>query len=687
MSPRPGSAFHRALVAAVTAIVFISIPTLVAATETGVPVSSAAQPYIHAMNTGYYHTCAIVGASGVKCWGANGSGQLSDGTVTNRNAPAWVTPSVTDANQISAGWVHTCVLRTGGTVSCWGANNLGQLGTGDFTSRTGPTDVVGLAGPVEVISANDSGNCALLKSGGVQCWGEGPQGVLGDGTIANRATPGFPTGLTSGVVQISGNSYHACVTMSSGAVQCWGKNDNGRLGDGTLVDHFTPAVVSGISSGAVAVTAGKNHTCALMAAGNVKCWGDNANGQLGVGDTTRRTSPVDVTALGNDVEMVAAGGFVTCALMKDTTVKCWGNNANGAVGDGTVVSRTSPVTVTGLTGVRTIAATGGFSGDHACALLTNGQMKCWGQNSNGQIGDGTVAVRTSPVAVVTSATDATALGGVSVVTSTTSTTSTTTTTVEPTTTTSAVPVTIPSPTATAPVVAVATTTTTATKPTRAASGSAASGAGAGTGNTLTTATLHATTVAPMVTTTTLVTAPSIPAIHDGVATMSRNGAEVTITATRKDNALVLSSDSVSFTVRVLDSSGAVSPLETDGSIRVRQGQRISVTAEGMQADSSLEAWLFSTPARLGTIQVDTLRHGSGTFAMPSGAENGTHRLGLFGTDGAGQSIGLAVQLKIGDPVRPAPVGRIVLVTVLVLAVLTALTFPAIVRGRHAAGRG
>jgi alpha-tubulin suppressor-like RCC1 family protein len=246
-------------------------------------------------------------------------------------------------------------------------------------------DVSGLSSGVSAIAAAIFHTCALTTGGGVKCWGGNSFGQLGDGSVASRTTPVNVFGLTSGVSAIAAGGNHTCALTNGGAVKCWGANFNGQLGDGTTTARLTPVDVSGLTSGVSAIAAGGIHTCALTTGGGVKCWGRNLTGQLGDGTFTSRLTPVDVSGLNSGVSAIAAGGDHTCALTASGGVKCWGWNGNGQLGDGSIGSRTTPVNVSGLTsGVSAIAA-GDF---HTCALTTGGEAKCWGSHQNGQLGIG-----------------------------------------------------------------------------------------------------------------------------------------------------------------------------------------------------------------------------------------------------------------------------------------------------------
>ena len=282
---------------------------------------------------------------------------------------------------VAAGLNHTCAVTSGGGVKCWGENKFGQLGDGTNTDSLTPVDVTGLSTGVSAIAAGLWHTCVLTNAGGVKCWGR----VWHLGDPINSPTPIDVGGLGTGVRAIATGQWHTCVLTSAGGVKCWGAGYFGQLGDGTNKDSPTPVDVSGLSSGVSAIAAGGWYTCALTSGGGVKCWGENRSGQLGDGTTeTGRPAPVDVSGLSSGVSAIATGGEHACALMSTGGVKCWGDDYYGQLGSSKTTS--TPVDVSGLSsGVSAIAA----GDNHTCALMSTGGVKCWGENDWGQLGDGT----------------------------------------------------------------------------------------------------------------------------------------------------------------------------------------------------------------------------------------------------------------------------------------------------------
>ena len=365
---------------------------------------------VDSVSTGAVHACVVTSGGGVKCWGYNDTGMIGDGTRGDRKTPVAVTGLSSGVSDVQAAWDHTCALTNGGGVKCWGHNGDGELGDGTRVQRNEPVDVNTLHSGVRAISLGFDSGCALTTGGGVKCWGYNGNGQLGDGTRSTRKNPVDVFGLASGIDAISAGWDHTCALTSGGGVKCWGNNAHGELGNGTRIDALKPVDVVGLGSGVAAVSAGFDHTCALLNSGGVKCWGNNATGELGDGTATSHRKPVNVVGLSN-VASISAGFDHTCSVGTGGGAKCWGNNASGELGDGTTTTRYKATSVYRSTsGVDSISAGGWKRAGLTCLVTTSGAVKCFGANHGvsglepiashgGQIGDGTTADRHIPITV------------------------------------------------------------------------------------------------------------------------------------------------------------------------------------------------------------------------------------------------------------------------------------------------
>jgi len=346
-------------------------------------VSLAFAPVVSRLSLSYYSVCGVTSAGGMKCWGNNSWGQIGSSASNPQTTPVNVPGYTSDVAAVANGHHSTCALRTTGAVSCWGYNWNNNLSPGITQGAT-------------AIGAGYLHSCALMAYGGVKCWGRNDSaGQLGDGTNTNRIAAVDVVGLSSGVVAITVGWEQNCALLNTGAVKCWGYNGYGQLGDGTNTNRSTPVQVSGLTSGVVSISAGTNHTCALLDTGAVKCWGYNGYGQLGDTTTTNRNVPTSVSILSSGVQSISVGWEHSCAVLTSGAAKCWGRNNEGEVGDGTNTNRSTPVAVVGLSsGVTSIEANQSLS---TCALVAGSNVKCWGHNGQGQLGDGTTTNRNTPV--------------------------------------------------------------------------------------------------------------------------------------------------------------------------------------------------------------------------------------------------------------------------------------------------
>ncbi|MEI6622647.1 MAG: biotin transporter BioY [Actinomycetes bacterium] len=263
--------------------------------------------------------------------------------------------------------------------------------------------------PVDVkwkqISTSTFGTCAVTTTGAAYCWGRNDNGQLGNGSFKESLVPTPVSGLSSGVASISRGDYGACVVTTGGAVWCWGLNTFGRLGNGTTARSLVPVPVTGMGSGVASISASINATCAVTTGGAAYCWGQNQYGQLGNGITTNgsTTTPAPVAGMSTGVTSISIGWDEACAV-KAGAAYCWGKNTGGALGDGTNTSSNVPVGVSGLaSGVASISTSNNaeLTGqvNKSCAVTTGGAAYCWGGNDFGGLGDNTTSNSSTPVPV------------------------------------------------------------------------------------------------------------------------------------------------------------------------------------------------------------------------------------------------------------------------------------------------
>lgn len=367
----------------------LAVGALIAAAVVATPTPGAAVKGWTAIDAGRDHTCALTAAGGVECWGDNLSGQLGDGTYRLRWTAVPVAGLGSGMVAITAGGEHSCALTAAGGVTCWGSNSSGQLGDGSTTDRTTPVDVVGLTSGVASISAGYAHTCAVTVAGAALCWGLNANGALGDGTVVSSSTPVAVSGLGSGVASISAGGDRTCAVTTSGGARCWG---SGAIGDGSYDTRTAPVDVVGLTSGVASISVGAYATCAVTNVGAAQCWGT----RVGDGTEQTRLTPTPVPGLGAQVAAIDAGGSHTCARTTTGRVRCWGGNLYGEIGDGSTTTRLTPVPVPGLPGNAMALATGH---DHTCALTATGRPKCWGQGFRSQIGDDLLTNRSAPTNV------------------------------------------------------------------------------------------------------------------------------------------------------------------------------------------------------------------------------------------------------------------------------------------------
>ena len=358
-------------------------------------------------------SCGVTGAGVAWCWGNDDDGQLGNGAISGDQ----VSPNPVDASglpggttftEISAKSISTCGLTAAGTVWCWGNDDIGQLGNGATSgdqSSPSPVDTSVLPlGTTFTALSDEVHSCGLTGSGTVYCWGKDDNGQAGNGAISGvQPSPGpvdasnLPPG-TAFTAVVNGDN-HSCGLTGSGTAWCWGPDDNGRLGNGSVSgDQPSPSPVDMAPlAGAVftALTAGSAHTCGLSGAGTAFCWGNDDVGQLGNGAVAGdqpSPGPVDMAPVsGATFTALAAGDRHTCGLTDAGTAYCWGDDSQGQLGDGAPSNdqaSPSPVDMAPLGAARFTALAGG--GLHTCGS-GSGTAWCWGEDDDGQLGNGAIA--------------------------------------------------------------------------------------------------------------------------------------------------------------------------------------------------------------------------------------------------------------------------------------------------------
>ncbi len=374
--------------------------------------------------TGEWNTCALDSNQNVFCWGRNGNGQIGNGQTGTaacgtsghkcKDIPTATNDLGSDVISLAFGHQHACGLLDTGAVKCWGRNNAGQLGTSGGDKDTPQTINLGSGRTATSIYAGGHYTCAILDDASVKCWGQNDQGQLGIGSTSNTNTPTTINTLGSGrtAVSLATAFDSVCALLDDGSVKCWGSDFDGQLGNGgTNADLSSPpssAINLGTSRTAKAITGGEFHFCAILDDDSIKCWGQGTDGKLGTGSTGDRSTPTSTSgsfASGRYAVAIDAGYDHTCVLLDNGDMTCWGSDADGQLGNGassssTVSSLSSNIISLG-TGRTAISISAG--GTHTCAQLDNGQLKCWGNRADGQVGDNgnfnNPSDRTSPSSV------------------------------------------------------------------------------------------------------------------------------------------------------------------------------------------------------------------------------------------------------------------------------------------------
>ncbi len=371
---------------------------------------------VAALSAGQTHVLAIRADDSVWAWGANGNGQLGESTITNRYTPVQVLGEggagyLEEIEAVSAGSSHSLALRADGTVFAWGNNDHGQLGDNTVAQKNSPIKVVDSDGAgdftdVVAIAAGDRFSLALKSDGTVWAWGLNTSGQLGDGTVVDKHLPvqvlgTGGAGTLSGIQNISAGGSHAIALKSDSTVWTWGLNANGQLGDNTIISKSTPVQVlneagDDFLGGVTAIASGSNHSLGVMTDGTVRAWGLNDRGQLGDNTIIEKHLPVQVldsSGLANLSNIISINGGFKHSLAIDSSGNAWawGYNGTGQLADNTLVDRYLPSQVMDNLGTGNLAnvkfITGGH--DNSYAFQNDGTLWTWGDNVSGQLGNNT----------------------------------------------------------------------------------------------------------------------------------------------------------------------------------------------------------------------------------------------------------------------------------------------------------
>jgi uncharacterized repeat protein (TIGR02543 family) len=340
---------------------------------------------------GNFHTVAIHEDGSLWAWGNNTAGQIGDGTQDHRGVPVQVSGGGVYTH-VAAGAHHSLAVGDDGTIWAWGDNLSGQLGDGSIQRRLTPVQVV-IPGVFTHVVAGSNHSLALMNNGTIWAWGNNTYGQLGDGTTQMRPTP-VQVSAGGVYIHVAAGADHSLALRDDGTIGAWGANNYGQLGNGTTTQNNTPVQVSG---GGIynQVAAGAYHSLAIRNDGTLWVWGNNTYGQLGNGSTINRNTPVQVTGGGGLFTQVSAGGGHTLAIVDTTTLWAWGENTAGQLGDGTTQQRLTPVNIAGGLVYAKVAAGNG----HSLAVTDTGMLYAWGLNDSGQLGDGTIDNKLTPTLI------------------------------------------------------------------------------------------------------------------------------------------------------------------------------------------------------------------------------------------------------------------------------------------------
>ncbi len=362
------------------------------ATRSVVGTATPANPPFNYLALGNEQTCGKDSIGNALCWGRGTEGQLGDGNGLDSMAAVTVS-SITNVTSLDSFTRTVCAVDGSSNGHCWGDNTYGQIGSGVVGGIYSAPYTLPNAGTWAQLTVGNGHVCARKSGGAIQCWGRNIYGQLGNGTTTDNANVGTQISGGGTFIHLDAGAFFTCAVKSDNTVWCWGQNTYGQLGNSSVTNSSIPVQSSLLGTGIVKVAAGGSHACSLDGSGNIRCVGRGTVGQLGNGNGTDSWNTT-ANVIGSFYDKVVAGQDHTCAKKSDNTLWCWGSNSFGQLGDGTGVNSNSPVQI------GTAEWADVFAGyNHTCGIKTDNTMWCWGNNLNGQLGDGTQTDQYAPTQV------------------------------------------------------------------------------------------------------------------------------------------------------------------------------------------------------------------------------------------------------------------------------------------------
>ena len=335
-------------------------------------------------------------------WGQGSFGKLGDNSTTNKSSPITITGGFSDWCNVSAGYDHSLGIAYNGSAWAWGLGSAGRLGDNSVVSSSSPVSVVGGFTDWRQLSAGGAHSLGVRQSGTLYAWGCNSFAQLGDNTTVNKSSPVSVVGGFTDWCQLSAGFRHSLAVRCNGTAWAWGAGYRGRLGDGTSTDKSSPVSVVGGFTDWCQLSAGAYHSVAVRCNGTAWAWGRGTCGRLGDNTNVDKSSPVSVVGGFIDWCQVSAGVYHSVAIRQNGTAWTWGSAASGSLGNNTIVSKSSPVSVVGgFTDWCQVSA----GRDNNLGIRRNGTAWAWGKNYCGSLGDNTTVNKSSPVSVVGGFTD------------------------------------------------------------------------------------------------------------------------------------------------------------------------------------------------------------------------------------------------------------------------------------------